>query len=161
MVPRLISMGYLQGIFLLIASLDVCITSCIFSPRCSKEYPRVRPRHPPILENRVSRGMVGSLCVTRTDGSKIIWMVLSSLESNDLMILDSISMVLQGVLHSWKREFQTYSRRSKTSPPSAREAAMSAMQHEIFWNTLEVFLKLPWNTFETPLKIREHPWSIL
>ena len=30
-----------------------------------------------------------------------------------------------------------------TSPPSAREAAMSAMQHETFLNTLKVFLKLP------------------
>ena len=38
----------------------------------------------------------------------------------------------------------------KTSPPSAREAAMSAMQHE-------TFLELPLNTLETLSKIMKHP----
>ena len=32
---------------------------------------------------------------------------------------------------------------SQTSPPSAREAAMSAIQHETFLNTLKAILKLP------------------
>jgi len=35
-----------------------------------------------------------------------------------------------------------------TSPPSAREAAMSVMQPETFLKHLEGFLKLPRNTFE-------------
>ena len=47
---------------------------------------------------------------------------------------------------------------SKTSPPSAREAAMNATHMNVFWNTLKVYLKLPWNTLETPLK---HPWNFL
>ena len=34
-----------------------------------------------------------------------------------------------------------------TSPPSAQVAAMSAMQHETFY-TLNLFLKLHWNSFE-------------
>ena len=45
----------------------------------------------------------------------------------------------------------------KTSPPSAREAAMSAMQHE-------TFLKHSGNTLEnhaTPLKIMKHPENFL
>ena len=53
----------------------------------------------------------------------------------------------------------------KTSPSSAREAAMSAMQHETFFKHLErfleTFLKHFRNTLEnheTPLK---HPWNFL
>ena len=47
-----------------------------------------------------------------------------------------------------------------TSPPSARVAAMSAMQHitssKHLWNTLETSLKLSRNTLETPLKYSWH-----
>ena len=56
--------------------------------------------------------------------------------------------------------YLNYLRYIKTGPPSAREAAMSAMHMKLFWNTLKVFLKLPWNTLETPL-IMKHPWNIL
>ena len=77
----------------------------------------------------------------------------------------------------------------ETSPPSAREAAMSAMRHETFLKHLESFLensmkhsgntlenhetplKHPWNFFfhETPLKFpwntlktpSKHPWNFL
>ena len=46
----------------------------------------------------------------------------------------------------------------KTSPPSAREAAMSAMQHETFLKHSERFLETSWNTLETFLK---HSWNTL
>ena len=48
----------------------------------------------------------------------------------------------------------------KTSPPSAREGAMSAMQHETFLKHLESFLETsvkhsenPFENHETPLKL--------
>ena len=44
---------------------------------------------------------------------------------------------------------------SETSPTSAREAAMSALQHETFLIHFEFFLKLPRNTYET--KLWKHP----
>ena len=46
----------------------------------------------------------------------------------------------------------------KTSPPSARVAAMSHMQHETSLKHLNIFLKLPWHTFET---LWNHPWNNL
>ena len=67
------------------------------------EYPRVRPRHPPMLERRVIRSIVGLLLVTRTEGSNVIFTPFSY--SICRIILDSISIVLQGTLHSFKRKF--------------------------------------------------------
>ena len=75
---------------------------------------------------------------------------------------------LEGLIQSWL----WFIINTETSPPSAREAAMSDMQQLTFnntttlkyphkscpWNTLKKFLKLPWNLLERPLKVS---WKIL
>ena len=72
-----------------------------FPNNCSRENPNVRPTHPPMLENRVIGEMVRSLLVIRTFGSKTIFNPL--VKSTDRTFLDSMFMVLHGILQSFKK----------------------------------------------------------
>ena len=69
-------------------------------------------------------------------------------QDDDFSQLDGMNKTIRGT--------EKYLRSIKTSPPSAREAAMSAMQHETtlkyLEKCLETFLKHFGNNIETSMK---------